>query len=91
MKDVPKHPFEDIKIHQTVDTQQVHLEDRPPFNDVIKHGDILNGSQSPKRIDQVPKSIQNPLRIFTIITILILLSTSIYQIIQFFMAAASDK
>jgi len=90
MNNSTNNPFEDKNIHQTVNfPQHDSSEDRAPFNDVIKHGDIVNGFQIPKKLEQTPKWFKNPLRVFTFITLLIFLSTLVHQFIQFIMAVAS--
>jgi uncharacterized membrane protein YraQ (UPF0718 family) len=65
------------------EAQQVLLDERAPFNDAIKHGDIVQGFQSPKQITQLPKWYQNPRRIFGSISVLVIFGLLIYQIIQF--------
>ncbi|NHM31955.1 hypothetical protein [Neobacillus terrae] len=91
MNNSTNNPFEDKKIHQTVNyPHHDPPEDRAPFNDAIKHEDIVNGFQTPKKIEQIPKWFKNPLRVFTIITLLIILSTLLYQVIQFIIAVASE-
>ena len=79
------NPMDNDDIHQTVNNEQPFVsEERTPFNDVIKHGDIINNSQTPKRIEQIPKSLRRPFKIFTIIFLLIFISALIYQAIQMF-------
>lgn len=72
MNDSSDHPFENTKLHVTVkDPEYYSLEERTPFNDVIKHGDIIQGFQSPKKFNQIPKWYQNPVRIFSTISLLV--------------------
>ncbi|NEW06840.1 hypothetical protein GK047_12550 [Paenibacillus sp. SYP-B3998] len=83
MKDSSYNPFNDETFHPPVNqTETNSLEDKDPFNDVIKHGDIVSGFQVPKRLDQFPKWYQNPQRIFATISLLVLASVMIYQVIR---------
>ncbi|WML48649.1 hypothetical protein RCG23_00380 [Neobacillus sp. PS3-34] len=81
-------------IHQTVNNPQSlnSLEqDSAPFNDVIKHIDIVNGFQSPKKLEQIPKWFQNPVKVISTIFILVLISTLLYQFIQIIISIITDK
>ncbi|MDB5052728.1 MAG: hypothetical protein JWM44_778 [Bacilli bacterium] len=81
----PYNPFNDKTLHTTVNqTQSVTLDERVPFNDVIKHGDIIQGFQAPKRLDQFPKWFQNPKRIFATISLLVFASFMIFIITNYF-------
>jgi hypothetical protein len=83
MKD-PYNPFNDKTLHTTVNqTQSIPLDERVPFNDVIEHGDIIQGFQAPKRLDQFPKWFRNPRRIFATISVLVFASFIIYTIISY--------
>jgi hypothetical protein len=85
-------PFNDEKLHITVnDTQSHSIDDRAPFNDVIKYGDIVQGSQTPKRLEHLPRWFQNPRRIFAAISGLIFASVLIFQIIQIVIALLTGK
>jgi hypothetical protein len=78
---------EDKTIHQSVNASQSQNtieQDRKPFNDVIEHLDIVNGFQTPKKFEQIPKRLQKPFKAFSIIVSLLLLSTILFQIIQIF-------
>jgi hypothetical protein len=86
------NPFNDETLHSTVNqTESNTLGDRTPFNDVIKHGDIVSGFQVPKMLDQYPKWFQNPQRIFATISVLVFASVMIYQVIRIITAIASGK
>jgi hypothetical protein len=92
MKKSSYNPFNDETLHPTVNqTQSNTLDERAPFNDVIKHGDIVSGFQVPKRLDQFPKWYQNPKRIFATISVLVFASFMIYQIIRIITDIASGE
>jgi hypothetical protein len=87
MKKSSYNPFNDVTLHPTVNqTQSNTHEEREPFNDVIKHGDIVSGFQIPKRLDQFPKWYQNPHRLLATISVLVFASFIIYQIIRIIIA-----
>lgn len=91
MKNSSNDPSGNEKVHQSVSNSQSNLlEDRTAFNDVIEHGDIVQNFQSPKRIEQMPKWYRTPYKILTIIALLGFASTTIYQIIQLFIAMGSE-
>jgi hypothetical protein len=86
------NPFNDEKLHLTVNqTHPNSLDERAPFNVVLKHGDIVKGIQAPKRFEQFPKWYQNPLRIYATISVLVFASFMIYQVIQIITTIASGK
>jgi hypothetical protein len=83
MNNSSEHPFENTKLHITVNERQTNSNDeRIPFNDVIRHGDIVQGIQSPKRFDQIPKLYKKPLKIFSMISLLVFASILIFQMID---------
>jgi hypothetical protein len=83
MKNSSEHPFENTNFHIVVSEPQVNSsEERTPFNDVIKHGDIVQGFQSPKNFGQIPKWYKKPVRIFSVISLLIFAFVLILQIIE---------
>jgi hypothetical protein len=87
MEKSSKDISEEKTIHQTVNaSQSQHTieQDRKPFNDVIEHFDIVNGSQSPKKLEHIPKRFRKPFKVFSIIVLLFLISTILFQIIQIF-------
>jgi hypothetical protein len=83
MKNSSEHPFENTKLHIVVKAPKVNSnEERIPFNDVIKHGDIVQGFQSPKNFGQIPKWYKKPVRIFSMISLLVFAFILIFQIIE---------
>jgi hypothetical protein len=83
MKNSSEHPFENTKFHIVVKDQQVNSnEERIPFNDVIKHGDIVQGFQSPQKFGQIPNWYKKPVRIFSMISLLFFAFILILQIIE---------
>lgn len=84
------NPFNDEEL-QVKQTPSNAVDERDPYNDVIKHGDIVQGFQAPKRIKQFPIWYQNPQRIYATISVLVFVSFMIYQVIQIIIATASGK
>ncbi len=95
MKNPSKQNSEEKDVHQTIDshesTNSLAPEDKSSFNDVIKHGDIINGFQSPKKTEQIPKWYQKPFKLLTIITIFGLISIILYQFIQTVISIITHK
>ena len=86
------NPFDDKNLHLTVNNPQTNsLDERASFNDVIKHRDIVQGFQSPKRMEQLPKWYQNPKKIFATISLLVFISFLIYQVIQLVITIGSGN
>ncbi|WP_127533903.1 hypothetical protein [Paenibacillus kobensis] len=52
------NPFNDSSIHLTVPQQQVQWVRPEGFNDVIRHGEIVNGSLLPKELTAYPRLIR---------------------------------
>ncbi|MDQ8736604.1 hypothetical protein [Paenibacillus sp. LHD-38] len=83
MKRSSYNPFSDATLHLTVNqTPNYSLEDRTPFNDVIKHGDIISGFQIPKQLGHYPKWFLNPKRILATISLLAIAWVFMGQVIQ---------
>jgi hypothetical protein len=92
MKNPSCNPFNDNTLRFTEkEIQTTSTEERAPFNEVIKHGDIVQGYQVPKRLEQFPKWYQNPRRIYATISVLLFASFMIYQIIQIITAIEYGK
>lgn len=70
-------------LHQSESKPQYPApEDRTPFNDAIKHGDIVQGYLSPKKLEQYPRWYQNPRKIYAIISLLGMSAVLIYELIH---------
>ncbi|MBP1966674.1 hypothetical protein [Paenibacillus aceris] len=92
MKNPTNNPFNVETLDSNVkQTQSDTLDERASFNDVIQHGDIVQGFQAPKRLEQFPKWYQNPRRIYAMLSVLGFALYMIYQIIQIITAIASGK
>jgi hypothetical protein len=83
MNNSSEHPFENNKLHITVKEPHSNTnEERIPYNDVIKHGDIVQGFQSPKKFDQIPRWYKNPVKILSFISVLVFASILLFQIFE---------
>lgn len=84
MIDRPSYnPFEDKTLHTVQESTVAHPDlDRTPFNDVIKHADIVLGYQAPKLLDQFPRWFQLPQRIYAGISVLIFVGVIVYQFME---------
>ncbi|CAN7431173.1 hypothetical protein [Paenibacillus sp. LjRoot56] len=92
MKNTSYSPFDDESLHLIVNKTETNpLEDRAPFNDVIKHVDIVSGFQVPKSLNHFPKWYQNPQRIFATISVFVFASFMVYQVIRIITAIASGE
>lgn len=69
--DKSSSPYEDENLVETQpDTPFVNQ--REPFNDVIKHGDIVTGYQRNRTLSDYPRRIRPWVRLYAIGTLLIL-------------------
>ena len=86
MKKIDKYnPYEDDTLHSTQpENLSISIDERKGFNDVINHYDAVNGHQSPKRIDQVPKRFRNILKIIIIIWVASFIGFQIYSLFNLF-------
>lgn len=92
MEKSPYNPFKDDSLHITVTKDHPDsLEDRIPFNEVVKHADIVSGHQIPKKINHLPKWYQNPIRILATIYVMTFASFMVYQIIRIIIAMGTGK
>ena len=87
MRDREKfNPYEDETIHASQPEQEpANVEDRQGFNDVMKHYDIINGHQMPKRLDQLPawlRWVVRPIIIINIGGFLLLQIWSLWEVLR---------
>ncbi|OMF37559.1 hypothetical protein BK133_05780 [Paenibacillus sp. FSL H8-0548] len=74
------NPFDDKTIHTTQsDNNTADYSDRQGFNDVLKHYDAVNGFQSPKLLNQIPRSLRQIIRWAIIINISVFFGFNIYD------------
>ncbi|MFC5649479.1 hypothetical protein ACFPYJ_10110 [Paenibacillus solisilvae] len=86
------NPFEDKTLHYLQPQEQVIAgEDRTPFNDVIRHADIVQGYQAPKQLDQFARWFQNSQRIYATISVLGIAVFLGYEIVKIIISLTSDK
>ena len=64
------NPYEDTSLHATHPAEIQHKNGREGFNDIIKHFDRVNGFQSPKSMDEVPKGLRATFRAIIIVYVL---------------------
>jgi len=77
------NPFEDKTLHYTIPHERpAAYQERAPFNDVIRHVDIVAGYQAPKRIEHFPRWFRTPLRIFAAGYVLSFGVSILYQTVQ---------
>ncbi len=62
------NPYEDETIHYTIAEKDIEmLEDRRGFNEIMNHFDIINGHQTPKKLDHIPKKLRKLIRLVIIL------------------------
>lgn len=76
------NPFDDKSIHITQPDNNSDDSERQGFNDVIKHYDAVNGFQSPKQLNQFPRSLKQIIRWAIILYVSTFIGFLIYQIIK---------
>lgn len=72
------NPYEDKSIHYTHSNDTQPVTNREGFNDIIKHYDRVNGFQSPKTMEDIPKSLRTIIRLTIAIGVLLGLGTMLY-------------
>jgi hypothetical protein len=86
------NPFEDKTLHYSQPQDSIMAgEDRTPFNDVIRHADIVQGYQAPKQLDQYAKWFQNSQRIYAIVSVLGITVFFGHEIVKIIISLLSDK
>ncbi|TCS75715.1 hypothetical protein EDD64_10689 [Effusibacillus lacus] len=63
-------------------TNSVGVENREPFNDAIRHFDVVHGFQTAKRINQIPRKKRVSIRLFGMLAVVFLVATVFWSIIQ---------
>jgi hypothetical protein len=77
------NPFEDPKLHYSEPSQPLEdYNNRTAFNDVMKHYDIVNGHQVPKRIEHFPKRMRLFIRLFVLVGVMSFLIAQIWSIVE---------
>jgi hypothetical protein len=76
------NPFDDKSIHITQPVSNSDDTERQGFNDVIKYYDAINGFQSPKQLNQFPRSLKQIIRWAIILYVSTFIGFLIYQIIK---------
>lgn len=76
------NPYEDGTIIETQSDDVPVLNHREPFNDVIKHGDIITGYQRNRTLSDFRKGIRPWVRIFAIVTLLLMVCGALWDILH---------
>ncbi len=79
------NPYNDDTLHSTQHENLLQtIDERKGFNDVIKHYDLINGHQSPKRLEHFPRKLRSVLKIIIIVGIATFIVFQIYSLINLF-------
>ncbi|MFB5192445.1 hypothetical protein [Alicyclobacillus fastidiosus] len=81
----PKHvnPHDDPSLHE-VQPQPPTIDHREPFNDVVKHGDIVVGHQQNRVLSDYPKRVRPAIRAWSIVALALVLATIVYNLVVMF-------
>ncbi|TNJ63833.1 hypothetical protein FE784_23440 [Paenibacillus hemerocallicola] len=58
----PYNPYLDSTLHLTIPDKPFEITTRDGFNDVIKHGDIVQGHQFPKQLNEFPHQLRSVMK-----------------------------
>ncbi|WNQ10742.1 hypothetical protein MJA45_24480 [Paenibacillus aurantius] len=77
------NPYQDKSLHLTIRSgPPLSPEERTPFNDVIRHADIVSGFRHPKLGSQLPSWLQSPYRVVAAVSVLLFAGGLVYGLIQ---------
>ncbi|MGJ7921673.1 hypothetical protein [Neobacillus sp. LXY-4] len=61
MNDFSNDPYDNEKVHQTIcDPHSNFVEERTPFNDVVKHNDIIQGFKPQRMANKFRDGLKIP-------------------------------
>lgn len=66
------HPYEDKTLSETQPDRPTVIDDREPFNDVIKHGDIVVGYRRNRTLSDYPRGVRPWIRLYAIAALVLL-------------------
>jgi hypothetical protein len=75
------NPYEDPKLVQSEAEESVILNTREPFNDVVKHQDIVVGHQRNRTLSDYPRNARPWVRLYALLTLAILLGSLIWNLL----------
>lgn len=76
------NPYEDEGLHMVQpDHEPAPLNEREGFNEILKHNDIVNGHQIPKRLDHFPRSMRKVVRIIILLMVISFIGFQIWDLI----------
>lgn len=75
------HPYEDKTLTESQPEQPI-VTDREPFNDMVKHGDIIAGYQRNRTLSDYPRRMRPWVRLYAIAILVLLVGSLIMPLIH---------
>lgn len=75
------HPYKTNNLSETQPDVPT-LNQREPFNDAIRHGDIIAGYQQNRTLSDYPKRLRPLVRLYAILTLILIAGAVVWRLVR---------